>query len=178
MKMEQINYGIIESPVGGIIIAWSEEGMISLAFQNAPKPVDPDPAWRQRNEVRSDIAVQLAEYFSGDRREFDLPLVMKGTAFQREVWEELLRIPYGETISYGELARRIGRTNAASRAVGAANGRNPLALVVPCHRVIGSGGELTGYAFGLDIKRSLLALEQGNGGMMIPEAQTSLHFMA
>ncbi|MEO5931115.1 MAG: methylated-DNA--[protein]-cysteine S-methyltransferase [Candidatus Kapaibacterium sp.] len=176
MNMEQIDYGIIESPVGGIIVAWSEEGMISLAFQNAPKPVHPDPAWRRRNEVRNDIAVQLGEYFSGDRREFDLPLVMKGTAFQKEVWEELLRIPYGETISYGEQARRIGRTSAASRAVGAANGRNLLALVVPCHRVIGSSGKLIGYASGLDIKRSLLELEQGNGGM-IPEAQTSL-FMA
>ncbi|MDB5032870.1 MAG: cysteine methyltransferase [Chlorobi bacterium] len=173
MKMNQINYGIIESPVGGIIVAWSEEGITSLAFQNAPHPVHPDPAWRPRNEVRDDIAVQLGEYFSGDRREFDLPLVMNGTAFQREVWGELRRIPYGETITYGELARRIGRTNAASRAVGGANGRNPLSIVVPCHRVIGSGGELTGYAFGLDIKRALLELERGNVGM-IPEAQTSL----
>ena len=106
---------------------------------------------------------QLAEYFDGTRRDFDLPLSADGTAFQRRVWDELRRIPYGETISYGELARRIGKPT-ASRAVGAANGRNPLAIVVPCHRVIGADGTLTGYGGGLPVKQALLALERRVAG--------------
>ena len=102
---------------------------------------------------------QLTEYFAGARRAFDLPLAASGTPFQRRVWEALRRIPYGETISYGELARRIGKPT-ASRAVGAANGRNPIAIVVPCHRVIGADGTLIGYGGGLPVKEALLALER------------------
>lgn len=108
--------------------------------------------------VLTDTARQLAEYFAGRRTAFDLPLAPAGTPFQRDVWRSLREIPYGETVSYGELAGQLGRPR-ASRAVGAANGRNPLAVVVPCHRVIGAGGALTGYAGGLDRKRELLALE-------------------
>lgn len=104
------------------------------------------------------VARELAEYFAGRRREFTLALDPPGTPFQREVWGELARIPYGATLSYGELARRIGRP-AASRAVGAANGANPIPVILPCHRVIGSDGSLTGYGGGLPIKRALLALE-------------------
>jgi methylated-DNA-[protein]-cysteine S-methyltransferase len=103
-------------------------------------------------------AAQLDEYFAGERRDFDLELDLRGTEFQRAVWDELLRIPYGETMSYGELARRLGRPERV-RAVGAANGRNPVAIVVPCHRVIGADGSLTGYGGGLDRKRALLAVE-------------------
>ena len=103
-------------------------------------------------------ATQLHDYFAGHRRDFDLPLSARGTQFQRRVWDELRRIPFGRTLSYGELARRIGNAS-ASRAVGAANGRNPLPIVVPCHRVIGSSGALTGFAGGLPIKRFLLRLE-------------------
>ena len=108
-------------------------------------------------------AVQLREYFAGERATFDLPLNPDGNAFERRVWAELARIPYGDTASYAEIARRIGRPGAA-RAVGRANARNPIAIVVPCHRVIGSDGSLTGYAGGLDAKRALLALERAARG--------------
>ncbi len=104
------------------------------------------------------VAAQLAEYFAGRRRDFALALDPPGTPFQRQVWEELARIPFGATISYGELARRVGRP-AAARAVGAANGANPIPIVLPCHRVIGSDGSLTGYGGGLPLKKALLALE-------------------
>jgi methylated-DNA-[protein]-cysteine S-methyltransferase len=108
-----------------------------------------------------EAARQLAEYFSGRRRAFDLPLDLEGTAFQREVWEALRRIPYGETCTYDELARAIGRAGAA-RAAGAANGANPVAIIVPCHRVLAAGGGLGGYAGGLERKRFLLELERGS----------------
>jgi methylated-DNA-[protein]-cysteine S-methyltransferase len=109
------------------------------------------------------VKEQLAAYFRGDLQAFDLPLAPAGTPFQRRVWQELARIPYGETISYGELARRVGNPKAA-RAVGLANGQNPLPIIVPCHRVIGSDGRLTGYGGGLPRKEALLALERkGNG---------------
>jgi len=108
-----------------------------------------------------EAAQQLAEYFSGRRRVFDLPLDLEGTAFQREVWEALRRIPYGETCTYGELARAIGRAGGA-RAAGAANGANPVAIIVPCHRVLAAGGGLGGYAGGLERKRFLLELERGS----------------
>ena len=106
---------------------------------------------------------QLAAYFRGELTEFDLPLAPEGTPFQREVWEELRRIPYGTTVSYGEVARRLGRPK-SSRAVGMANGRNPIPIVVPCHRVIGADGSLTGYGGGLDRKRALLDIEARTKG--------------
>ncbi|HTA41765.1 MAG TPA: methylated-DNA--[protein]-cysteine S-methyltransferase [Bryobacteraceae bacterium] len=105
------------------------------------------------------LARQLKEFFAGERQDFDIPLAPKGTAFQKRVWAELVKIPFGETISYGQLARRIGNPS-ASRAVGRANGTNPIALIVPCHRVIGSDGSLTGYGGGLDLKEKLLAWER------------------
>jgi methylated-DNA-[protein]-cysteine S-methyltransferase len=106
------------------------------------------------------VREQLAEYFAGERREFDVPMQLAGTAFQRRVWEELVRIPYGTTITYAELARRVGRPTAV-RAVGAANGRNPISILVPCHRVIGADGKLTGYGGGVERKQWLLELERG-----------------
>jgi methylated-DNA-[protein]-cysteine S-methyltransferase len=118
------------------------------------------PEWRPADEPFADVRRQLSEYFDGERDEFDVPLGMTGTPFQRRVWQALQRIPYGETTTYGELARRLGRPS-ASRAVGLANGRNPIAVIVPCHRVIGSDGSLTGYGGGVERKRLLLELEAG-----------------
>ncbi|MXW63669.1 MAG: methylated-DNA--[protein]-cysteine S-methyltransferase [Bacteroidetes bacterium SB0662_bin_6] len=115
------------------------------------------------------LARELSEWFAGARRDFDLPLALRGTPFQRSVWEALRAIPYGAVQSYGELAKSLGKPDAV-RAVGAANGRNPVSIVVPCHRVIGANGSLTGYAGGLERKRFLLALEQGQA----PEAQGEL----
>src|SRR6185295_10503338 len=111
-----------------------------------------------------DVVAQLNEYFAGTRRQFELPLAPAGTPFQQRVWAALLDIPYGQTISYGELASRIGQKS-ASRAVGLANGSNPLPIVIPCHRVIGANGKLTGYGGGLPIKERLLALERGDRGL-------------
>jgi methylated-DNA-[protein]-cysteine S-methyltransferase len=108
----------------------------------------------------SAVARQLAEFFSGQRKTFDLPMAPAGTDFQKRVWAELVRIPYGETISYSELAKRVGSEGAA-RAVGRANATNPIAIVVPCHRVIGADGSLTGYAYGVEMKRRLLDFERG-----------------
>ena len=130
-------------------------------------PDHPGPAVLEGSERRTDVLVrtkaQLAEYFAGDRRAFDLPLAPPGTAFQAQVWRALLRIPFGATRSYAQLARTIRRPS-ASRAVGAANGSNPIAIIVPCHRVLGSSGALTGYGGGLDMKRWLLAHEAGLRG--------------
>jgi methylated-DNA-[protein]-cysteine S-methyltransferase len=116
--------------------------------------------WARDDNAFPEARQQLAQYFAGERTSFDLKLHMDGTAFQRTVWRALTEIPYGETISYGELARRIGRPDRA-RAVGTANGQNPIAVIVPCHRVIGADGKLVGYGGGLENKRLLLDLEQG-----------------
>lgn len=110
------------------------------------------------NQILNRAQVQLKEYFSGKRFSFDLPLEPKGTEFQKQVWQQLLKIPYGQHISYGEQAKRLGRPKAA-RAVGGANGKNPIGIIIPCHRVIGASGHLTGFAGGLDIKTQLLSLE-------------------
>jgi methylated-DNA-[protein]-cysteine S-methyltransferase len=123
--------------------------------------------WRPADEPFADVRRQLSEYFDGERDEFDVPLAMTGTPFQRRVWQALQRIPYGETTTYGELARRLGRPS-ASRAVGLANGRNPIAVIVPCHRVIGSDGSLTGYGGGVERKRLLLELEATGRGAPSP----------
>jgi methylated-DNA-[protein]-cysteine S-methyltransferase len=117
-----------------------------------------DPAWTEDPAAFAAVVAQLDEYFAGSRSVFELQLGPRGTDFQRRVWDELTRIPAGETISYGELAARVGRPNAA-RAVGAAVGRNPISIIVPCHRVVGSNGALTGYAGGVERKAHLLALE-------------------
>ena len=114
---------------------------------------DDDPLLRRAVE-------QLTAYFAGDLTEFDLPLAPRGSTFQKAVWEQLLQIAYGETASYGEIAHRLGKTNAASRAVGLANGSNPIPIVIPCHRVIGADGTLTGYAGGVERKQALLEIEQ------------------
>ena len=126
----------------------------------------------RRTEVLVRTEAQLAEYFAGERRDFDLPLAPQGSGFQVEVWRALLRIPYGETCSYGDIARVVGRPS-ASRAVGAANGRNPIPIIVPCHRVIGSNGSLTGYGGGLPVKRWLLDHERSWKQPSLPGARPS-----
>jgi methylated-DNA-[protein]-cysteine S-methyltransferase len=120
----------------------------------------PQASWRQTDAPFASVRAQLAEYFAGTRQQFDLPLKLGGTPFQQQVWQELLRIPFGETISYAELAKRIGKPTGA-RAVGHANGRNPVSIIVPCHRVIGANGTLTGYGGGMDKKKWLLDWERG-----------------
>ncbi len=150
------------SPIGDLRIV-EHAGAIS-AIEFSPFRTGPDgrPRGDRQDDhpVLADAAAQLTEYFERDRKEFDLPLSPAGTVFQRIVWDALQEIGYGETASYGQIAHRIGKTNAASRAVGLANGRNPIPIVIPCHRVIGANGTLTGYGGGLERKQLLLGLEQ------------------
>ena len=159
-----MKYRVLETPIGGLLLARDAAGLRLIHFQNGRHLERPAPEWEQRDDAFDDVGTQLMEYFDGRRRQFDLPLAPNGTPFQQRVWKALLDIPYGETISYGELAARIGRRS-ASRAVGLANGSNPLPIVIPCHRVIGSNGKLTGYGGGLAIKERLLALERGTRGL-------------
>lgn len=142
-------------------VAAAAGAVCAIAFDRSRPPAGErtDDAPLLREAIR-----QLRSYFRGELREFTLPLEMAGTEFQKRVWRELLKIPYGETRSYGDLASALGSPNAV-RAVGAANGANPIAIVVPCHRVIGSGGKLVGYGGGLPLKRRLLALEQAHAGL-------------
>jgi O-6-methylguanine DNA methyltransferase len=172
MKVQQrLWFDRLESPVGPLFAAVDGEGaLVRLTFLDAADPDAAEAAERRRLAAAEGVepersgercraaAAQLGEYFAGRRRSFDLPLAPRGSAFQRAVWDELARVPYGRTVSYGELAERMGRPG-ASRAVGGANNKNPLPIVVPCHRVIGADGSLTGYGGGLDKKRALLALE-------------------
>jgi methylated-DNA-[protein]-cysteine S-methyltransferase len=148
----------IDSPVGPLLLAGTAQALALVHFQAGPRPLRPSQEWRHEAGAFVPARAQLMEYFCGARRTFELPLAPEGTPFQLRVWRALCTIPYGETLSYGELARRLGLVNGA-RAVGLANGANPLPIVVPCHRIIGSDGTLTGFGGGLHIKRSLLALE-------------------
>jgi methylated-DNA-[protein]-cysteine S-methyltransferase len=147
----------MESPVGVLRVVSDGQALTSLMFDPPAEPVgERDDA----HPVLAEARTQLEAYFAGDRKDFDLPLAASGTPFQQRVWAALRDVGYGETATYGEIARRLGLPPGASRAVGAANGRNPIAIVVPCHRVIGSNGTLTGYAGGLARKERLLSLEQ------------------
>ncbi len=154
----------LDSPIGPLLLVGDDHALQRIDFvygrRGSLKPPSPP-----RDDVFPDAVTQLTEYFDGRRRTFDLPLAPQGTPFQQRVWTALLDIPYGQTISYGELASRIGQPN-ASRAVGLANGSNPIPIVIPCHRVIGANGKLTGYGGGLPIKQRLLALEQGLGRLL------------
>jgi methylated-DNA-[protein]-cysteine S-methyltransferase len=153
----------ISTPVGRLRLTGDEKGLRSISFQSRFHPAALSRSALPREEPFRETIAQLVAYFAGELRRFDLPLAPEGTPFQREVWSSLTAIPYGETVSYGELARRLGRP-AASRAVGAANGQNPIPIVIPCHRVIGANGSLTGFGGGLAIKRRLLDLEAGVSG--------------
>ena len=152
---------IMDSPVGKLMLVATDEGLAAILWESdRPGRVRLNiEAEDDRHPVLVETERQLNEYFSGRRTMFSLKLDPSGTAFQRDVWQALLTIPFGETRSYGQIARQIGRPRAV-RAVGAANGRNPLSIVAPCHRVIGSTGALTGFAGGLDVKARLLALER------------------
>ncbi len=152
-------YTRMESPVGPLLLVADDGGLRRIEFVNGRKPVQVDPQWHDDAERLCDTVRQLRAYFAGVLETFDLALAPEGTPFQLAVWNRLCEIPFGETISYGELARRLGNPK-ASRAVGLANGSNPIPIVIPCHRVIGSNGKLTGYGGGLPIKEKLLALER------------------
>ena len=158
--MRRTVYTDLATPVGTLILAGHDGGLTHVLFAEGPGAERPQPGWEPDARGLGGAVEQLAAYFAGQRCVFDLALAPEGTAFQRAVWAAVREIPYGATASYADVARRIGRPRAV-RAVGAANGRNPLAIVVPCHRVIGSDGRLTGYGGGLDVKQALLALERG-----------------
>jgi methylated-DNA-[protein]-cysteine S-methyltransferase len=153
-------YTTLASPIGELLLVGDGQSLQGLYMQDGRKPMCIDAGWTRAASPFAHVQAQLCEYFEGQRVAFEIPLVMHGTTFERRVWRALQEIPYGETISYGELARRIGQPS-ASRAVGLANGRNPISVIVPCHRVIGANGSLTGYGGGIERKRLLLELESG-----------------
>jgi methylated-DNA-[protein]-cysteine S-methyltransferase len=160
-------WSTIHSPVGELLLTGDGNHLTGVFFERHKAGVDDRPGTARLGEespddkVLAETARQLGEYFALERTEFDLPLHPAGTDFQRRVWTALVDVPYGRTVSYGYIAQRIGLLPSASRAVGLANGANPISIVVPCHRIIGADGSLTGYGGGLDRKRFLLDLEQG-----------------
>ena len=153
-------YCYFESPLGKLLLTGNEL-LESLHFPQGKTRKEPERDWIYKEELFSAALDQLEAYFNGELTTFDLELNVKGTDFQKTVWQELVRIPYGETISYGELAKRIKNPN-ASRAVGMANGKNPISIIIPCHRVIGKNGSLTGFGGGLEAKKNLLEFEKRN----------------
>ena len=157
--MAKTYYTYTPSTVGALLLAGDGRALSRLAFAGGRGPGKPDEGWERAEAPFAEAIRQLAAYFAGTLREFRLALAPDGTPFQLSVWRALLEIPYGETVSYGDVARRIGKPDAV-RAVGAANGQNPIAIVIPCHRVIGRDGKLTGYGGGIAVKDTLLALER------------------
>jgi methylated-DNA-[protein]-cysteine S-methyltransferase len=156
-------YKTTPTPVGELKLIASEKGLAAVLWENDdPKRARFSAERDERNAILIKTELQLREYFAGERTKFSIPLDMQGTDFQKSVWRGLLAIPFGETRSYGQLAKLLNHPR-ASRAVGAAIGKNPVSIIVPCHRVIGSNGKLTGFAGGLDVKEKLLRLEQQNG---------------
>ena len=151
-------YRIAATPIGRLLIVADAVGLVRIEFAGTWGPADIGPDWRSGGAHVDAAHDQLLDYLAGTRRTFDVPCNARGTAFQKRVWDALVEIPYGTTTSYSAIARAIGAPDAV-RAVGAANGRNPLPIVVPCHRVIGADGSLTGFGGGLPLKRRLLALE-------------------
>jgi len=158
---QRLAYAFVDSPVGRLMLAGDESGLWLLSFAGKDRRVAVSDRWEASDVLFQDVKRQLAAYFSGELRSFSVPVHLEGTEFQLAVWNTLPTIPYGSTWSYGELARRIGRPSAV-RAVGGANHANPVAIIIPCHRVIGSDGKLTGYGGGLPTKDKLLALERGD----------------
>ena len=154
-----ILYTYYTSPIGDLLLAGMDEGLHFIGFPQGRARMRHQVLWRPDDAAFEETKRQLSAYFAGELMEFDLALSPQGTAFQQQVWDALRTIPYGQTRSYAEVAKQIGRPR-ASRAVGAANGRNPLPIVIPCHRVIGSKGTLTGFGGGLEAKAALLRLEQ------------------
>lgn len=154
-RTDSLSFAYYDSPIGPLLAAGDADALHVLAFPAGSRARTPEAHWREDSTPFSLCFEQLDAYFAGTLRRFDLPLAPAGTAFQQSVWAQLVAIPYAETISYGTLANRIGNKN-ASRAVGAANGANPIPIIIPCHRVIGSDRSLTGFGGGLDLKRWLL----------------------
>jgi methylated-DNA-[protein]-cysteine S-methyltransferase len=148
-----------ETPIGPLLLVGDALHLRRIGFQGGKHPEIVDPTWVRSQTPFAAAIEQLQQYFAGTRQRFELPLAPQGTDFQRAVWRELQQIPYGHTVTYGALARKLGNAQ-ASRAVGLANGANPIPVLIPCHRVIGADGSLTGFGGGLAIKRALLQLEQ------------------
>lgn len=159
-----MNYRYLQSPIGDILVAGDADGLKFVGFPSGKGRLEPEPEWFLDNKGFGDVKKQLSEYFAGRRTRFELKLAPNGTPFQLQVLNALQQIPYGETRSYRDIANGIGKPKAV-RAVGAANGRNPLPIIIPCHRVIGANGSLTGFGGGLPTKRFLLDLEQGTRPM-------------
>ena len=151
-------YCFLDTPIGELLLAGEDGALSMIGFPKGSMRREPEADWIFNEQPLAEACRQLREYFAGERQAFDIPVQLNGTEFQVSVLQALQKIPYGQTTSYGEIARRIGRPKAV-RAVGAANGRNPIPIVVPCHRVIGSTGDLTGFGGGLDTKEALLRLE-------------------
>ncbi len=168
----EIRYTYLATPIGALLVADAHDGLLAIQFEGGHRRRPVDPAWRLVDPNAIEAAAQLAAYFAGTRRMFELRLAPRGTAFQRRVWAAVAAIPYGRTRSYGAIATEIGSARAV-RAVGAANGQNPWPIVVPCHRVVGSDGSLTGFGGGLAIKRALLEFERG-AGRLFADAWDSL----
>jgi methylated-DNA-[protein]-cysteine S-methyltransferase len=174
--MNTTYYGFMDSPIGDLLLIGNGTALTHLYMQKHKYGFLPQPQWRRDDAVFTEARRQLDAYFGGELQAFDLPLAMSGTDFQLKVWQALCTIPFGRSESYGELARRIGAPH-ASRAVGLANGRNPISIIVPCHRVIGADGSLTGYGGGLERKRWLLAHEASRGYPQVatgPQLQSRL----
>jgi methylated-DNA-[protein]-cysteine S-methyltransferase len=157
-------YCYYQSPLGKLLLIGNEGILEALHFPNAPEQEAIGADWQYDETVFNEVLQQLAEYFAGKRQVFDLKIIPKGTDFQKSVWQELQKIPFGKTASYGEIAERIGNPKAC-RAVGMANNKNPIPIIVPCHRVIGKNGSLIGFGGGLDLKRQLLNLENGSSSL-------------
>ena len=156
--MSPVYYTTFESPIGALLLAGDSNALHRVSFESSKRAAPPQPDWKRDRAPFTEVIRQLETYFRGELKEFDLPLAMDGTEFQLHVWNALRAIPYGETISYAQLAERIGNPKAV-RAVGLANGSNPIPIIVPCHRVIGNDGSLTGFGGGLSTKKKLLELE-------------------
>lgn len=156
-----------DSPLGKLVLQGDDDSLTGLYLPGHKGWVEPDPTWQHCERPFDQVREQLAEYFAGERTQFNLPIKLNGTSFQQRVWCELMQIPFGTTINYADLARRIGQPK-ASRAVGSANGRNPVSIIVPCHRVIGANGRLTGYAGGVAKKQWLLGWERGRQSLRVP----------
>jgi methylated-DNA-[protein]-cysteine S-methyltransferase len=154
-------YCYLETPIGDLLLAGDHDGLALIGFPEGAMRREPEADWIFNEKPFAEARAQLSDYFAGKRKTFDLDLKPSGTEFQLQVLEELQKIPYGETCSYRDIAERIGRPRAV-RAVGAANGRNPIPIVIPCHRVIGASGDLTGFGGGLPTKEALLRLELEN----------------
>ena len=160
---EPVWYTLLDTPLGALCIVGTTKGLTHVEFQDGERPVRPEPDWQENQGVLDEARKQLQAYFEGRRQRFTLALAPEGTPFQQRVWWELQEIPWGTTTTYREIAERLGQP-AAVRAVGHANGRNPVAIVIPCHRVVGANGRLTGYAGGIATKRRLL---QHEGALLV-----------